>query len=77
MRPSYGEPPWFVPRVFVRVFAAVAGLAAVVAGLAAGLGEPIGLVDMTGIIVTAPLLSYLVHLWLLPWPGCEHENTGA
>lgn len=77
MNASYGRPPWFVPNLFVKVFAAVAALVALVAIIAATLGEPIGFVDMTGILVTAPILSYLIHLWLLPWPGADPENTGA
>jgi len=54
----------FVPSVFVKVLAAT--LTAVSAGLAIALfynGE-LAWRDIVGSLVSAPLLAYLIHLWI-------------
>lgn len=76
-RDSYGEPPWLVPRVYLKVLAWVIGIAAAFAAGAALIGKPLGIVDLVGMTITAPILSFLIHLWLLPWPGADTEDSGA
>lgn len=66
MKHSYGNPPFFVPALFLKVFAAV--LAAVLVGfliIYVVLGPLTG-VDVAGTLVCAPIAAYLVHLWLAP-----------
>ncbi len=56
----------FVARIFWTVFAVVYGLVAVGFALVIWIFGEISRTDVVGTLISALILSYLVHLWLLP-----------
>ncbi len=66
MKSSYGQPPFFVPVLYVRVLAATVLAVLLSMILIVVLWEPIDRVDMIGSAVCTPLVAYLIHLWLAP-----------
>ena len=66
LKASYGDPPWFVTDLFLKVFAV--GIVVAILGLltAFWLTGPISRVDAIGTCIVTPLGAYLVHLWLAP-----------
>jgi hypothetical protein len=66
MKSSYGNPPVFIPALFMKVLVAV--LAAVLVGFVViyAVMGPLTGVDIAGTLVCAPIVAYLVHLWLAP-----------
>jgi hypothetical protein len=56
----------FVPRVFAMTLVVVASLVGTGLSVAFWLHGEVTSVDLTGALLCTPLLSYLVHLWLLP-----------
>jgi hypothetical protein len=77
LRESYGDPAWFVPGLYTKVLAVLIGLAAAVALVAFAIGDPLGIVDLVGMTVTAPVLAYLIHVCMLPWPGRGSADSDA
>ena len=66
MKRSYGDPPVLIIPLFLKIFALVM---LIVVGVALGglaLDRPVGRVDLVGMTITAPVLAYLIHLWLAP-----------
>jgi hypothetical protein len=66
MKSSYGDPPFFVPRLFGRVLAGTCAVAALGLVAARAIFGPITTVDLVGTVVCTPLVAYLVHLVLAP-----------
>ncbi len=58
----------FVGRIFWKVLLVVVGLLLASWFLIPGTGYEITSADYGGSSITALILSYLVHLWLLPGP---------
>ena len=75
MKSVYGDPPVLIVPLFLKIYASVMLLAVVVVLGAFALDTPIGSVDLVVITVTAPVLSYLIHLWLAPATAGESENS--
>jgi len=66
IRESYGHPPIFMPRLFLKVFGVILALVLVSFVFISTLHEPIGMVDIIGTLICAPIVAYLIHLWLAP-----------
>jgi hypothetical protein len=66
IKESYGHPPIFIPTLFLKVFAVILALVLVSFILISTLHEPIGMVDIVGTLICAPIVTYLIHLWLAP-----------
>jgi hypothetical protein len=66
IKESYGQPPVFIPAMFLKVFAVILALVLVSFVLISTLHEPIGMVDIVGTLICAPIVAYLIHLWLAP-----------
>ncbi len=66
LKSSYGDPPWLITDLFVRVLSI--GLTIAIIGLivAYALTGPITKVDGIGTAIVTPIAAYLVHLWLAP-----------
>ena len=60
MRPNL---PW-VPSVFAKVLAVVLTLVVVGFALALAINGRLEPQDIVGALLSAPLLAYLVHLWI-------------
>ncbi len=54
----------FVPAVFIKVLAAVLTVVALGLGVMLAVNGEIQTQDMIGSLISAPLLAYLVHLWI-------------
>jgi hypothetical protein len=65
--------PLFVPALFVKVLLAV--LVCVLGGFLAvyALLGPLPMRDIVGTLVCAPLVAYLIHLWVAPL----HDTNAA
>jgi len=70
MKKVYGDPPYLIVPLYMKVFGAIMLITASVFLGAMALGHAVDGVDMAGMTVTAPVLAYLIHLWLMP-PGGE------
>ena len=55
--------PW-VPTVFAKVFAAVLTLVVLGLAIALAVNGELEVRDIVGSLVCAPLLAYLIHLWI-------------
>lgn len=66
LKDSYGDPPWLVTDLFVKVLAVALVVAIVGLIVAFLLTGPITTVDGVGTAVVTPIAAYLVHLWLAP-----------
>jgi len=68
--------PIFIPSLFSKVIAVI--MAITIVGLLAVVliaGE-ITTLDLAGTLISAVIISYIVHLWIYYWkrPGGEEEN---
>ena len=66
LKPSYGNPPWLVTDLFVKVLSVGLVIAIIGLVLAYKLTGPISQIDGIGTAIVTPIAAYLIHLWLAP-----------
>jgi hypothetical protein len=66
----------FVARIFFVVLAIVTVAAIVICVIAKKVFDygPLQPQDWVGTVISTILFSYLVHLWMLPMPGHDHDG---